>query len=121
MGYRFLSLCSPLDALTALASETPQPKSHRNPVALAREWQQRIDDGEVPSRAALARELGVTRAHVTQTLRLLQLAPSVQQTLLDLGDPIVGRQLGMHALRSMARKSLTEQEWKVSDLVASLL
>jgi len=61
---------------------------------LAQEWQRQIDSGEVPSRAALARELGVTRAHVTQMLRLLKLAPNVQQAVLALGDPIEGKQVG---------------------------
>ena len=69
-------------------------------MALAQEWQRRIDIGEVPSRAALARELGVTRAHVTQVLRLLQLAPDVEALVLSLGDPMEGNVIGAHTLRS---------------------
>ena len=43
----------------------PRPKLNRNPLVLAQEWQQRLDGGEVTSRAELARQLGVSRARVT--------------------------------------------------------
>ena len=53
-------------------------QERRNPVALALDWQQRLDSGEFTTRAELARELGVTRAHVTQVLSLLHLVPEVR-------------------------------------------
>ncbi|MBI4311117.1 MAG: hypothetical protein HY681_04975 [Chloroflexi bacterium] len=71
-GYRFLTGGSSREILAALAPESHLQKAERrNPLALAEEWQQLLDTGQVGSRAALARKLGVSRAHVTQTLRLL--------------------------------------------------
>jgi hypothetical protein len=101
-GYRFLGLGSSRNALADLSRDSHQQNKHRrNPVALAHEWQRLLDTGVVPSRAALARELCVSRAHVTQVLGLLRLSPEEQQAVLGLGDPIAGRRLGVHALRSL--------------------
>jgi hypothetical protein len=44
--------------------------------------------GECPSRAALARQLGVTRARVTRVLGLLDLAPEVVHAVAALGDSL---------------------------------
>ena len=46
-------------------------KPRRNPICLAREWQQLLDSGVAASRADLARKLGVSRARVTQVLKRL--------------------------------------------------
>jgi hypothetical protein len=100
-GYRFLDLCSPKDALTDFSTEDRQGKLRRNPVALAREWQSLLDSGQVPSRAALARELGISRAHVTQVLDVLRLSHEQQQEVLALGDPIQGKTAGIHSVRKL--------------------
>jgi hypothetical protein len=63
-------------------------RSWRNPIALAREWQLALSDGKCSSRADLARELGLTRARVTQVLGLLDLAPDVVHAIAELGDPL---------------------------------
>ena len=55
-------------------SYTPVPENESLPVALAQEWQQSLQSGGVASKAELARQLGVTRDHVTQALGLLLLA-----------------------------------------------
>ena len=70
-------------------------------MALALDWQKRLDSSEFASRAELARQLGVTRAHVTQVLSLLHLAPEAKSLILSLGDPIKGRSVGIHTLRSL--------------------
>jgi ParB-like chromosome segregation protein Spo0J len=44
-----------------------------------------IDEGQAASRAELARRLGVSRARVTQMLRLLTLDPSVIDAIVQLG------------------------------------
>ena len=87
----------------------------RNPTALARGWQRRLDTGEVASRAELARELGVTRAHVTQVLGLLRLAPEAQDMALAFGDLPNGKQLGIHALRSLANLPVEQQGIKIEE------
>jgi hypothetical protein len=47
-----------------LVSPAPKPV-----VSRAAEWRRLLDSGEVPTRAALARRFGVSRARVTQALR----------------------------------------------------
>jgi len=51
-------------------------------LAYAHLLEQRIASGEVASRAALARDLGVTRARMTQILDLTLLAPDIQEEIL---------------------------------------
>jgi hypothetical protein len=92
-------------------------KKYPNPIGLARGWQQLLDTGEALSRADLARQLGVSAAHVTQTLRLLIIDPEVQQTILDLGDPIQTGSLGMHTLRSLCSLSAEEQKRELRRLL----
>ena len=84
-------------------------KKRRNPVALALDWQQHLDSGEVSSRAELARQLGVTRAHVTHVLGLLHLSPDARSLILTLGDPIKGKGFGIHTLRSLLHRSVDDQ------------
>ena len=103
--------------LLAPRSPRSQPESNtqrrRHPIALARCWQRRLDTGEVASRAELARQLGVTRAHVTQVLGLLRLAPEAQDIALAFGDRPNGKRLGIQALRSLANLPLEQQETKI--------
>ena len=63
-----------------------RPK-RRNPVALALDWQQRLDTGEVNSRAELARQLGVSSAYVSRVLGLLHLTPDARSLIQTIGDP----------------------------------
>ncbi|MDD5308699.1 MAG: hypothetical protein PHU25_15385 [Deltaproteobacteria bacterium] len=51
-------------------------------LAFAHEVERRIAAGEVRNRAAVARELGVSRARITQILDLLLLAPDIQEEIL---------------------------------------
>ena len=98
----------------------PAPsKQCPNPIVLAQEWQRRLDAGEAASRADLARKLGVSRAHVTQVLRLLTMAPQVKATVLALGDPIEGRSIGIHTLRPLCNLSAKEQLRKLKEILSS--
>ena len=49
----------------------------------ARDFQRRIDEGEVDNAAEVARREGLTRARVCQLLRLLKLAPAIQADIDD--------------------------------------
>ena len=82
---------------------------------MARGWHRRLDTGEVASRAELARELGVTRAHVTQVLDLRRLAPEAQDMALAFGDLLNGKRLGVHALRSLANLPAEQQVRKIEE------
>jgi hypothetical protein len=46
------------------------PKVRPDPKERAREWREMLESGVVPSRAELARRMGVSRARVTQVLRI---------------------------------------------------
>ncbi|MBI2935769.1 MAG: ParB/RepB/Spo0J family partition protein, partial [Chloroflexi bacterium] len=119
-GSRYAFLTGDLrGALPNLLVETmpTELKQHRNPVAVAQEWQALLDTGEVASRAVLARRLGVSRAHVTQVLRLLQLAPEVINSVVALGDPLPSKVIGTHALRTFTVLRHEEQMARLNTLL----
>ena len=46
---------------------------YRNPICLAREYKEMIDNGQVKNQADLARKLGISRVRICQILNLLKL------------------------------------------------
>ncbi len=52
-------------------------------LALAHHWRGLIRDGTVRDQTDLARLVGVSRARVSQVMRLLDLAPDIQEAVLD--------------------------------------
>ncbi len=68
-----------------------------------------IDDGRVVSRAALARRLGVSRARVTQVLRLLALASPVIDAIVQLGDPLLTLMVSERSLRQLVTMDYRRQ------------
>jgi hypothetical protein len=50
------------------------------------EWRRQLDAGEVRTQADIARREGITRARVTQVMRLLRLAPEFQEQILSMPD-----------------------------------
>ena len=89
----------------------PHPSRGAQMLALAHEFQRLIDAGEVPDRAALAAQVGLTRARVTQIMDLLLLAPDIQEAvLLDAEFPCTERQLRRathHLAWSLQRRAFT--------------
>lgn len=87
------------------------PKRYRNPVMLAQEWQNMLN-GKNATPAELARKLSVSRARVTQILRLLRLAPDVLQQIADLGDPLPSPVITERILRPVVNLSPEiQREW----------
>jgi hypothetical protein len=84
-------------------------KVYRNPIAVAREWQDALNRRTYSSRADLARELGVTRARITQILGLLDPAPEVVRTIAELGDPLPGPIVAERMLRPLLRLPVDRQ------------
>ena len=105
-AWRWFKLPQPVSRRKPPASRRPK---RRNPVAQALEWQQRLESGEVRSRAELARQLGVSGAYVTRVLGLLHLAPDTKSLILTLGDPIKGNGFGIHTLRSLLHLPVDQQ------------
>jgi hypothetical protein len=66
-------------------------------LALAHHWQGLIRDGTVRDQTDLARLVGVTRARVSQVMRLLWLSLAIQEAVLD-GEVVVHEK----ALRKVA-------------------
>jgi hypothetical protein len=62
-----------------------------------------IDEGQVASRDELAQTLGVSRARVSQMLRLLTLCPSIIDAIVQLGDPMSQRMVSERSLRRVVR------------------
>lgn len=60
-----------------------------------------LSSGTRVTRADLARKLGVSRARVTQVLRLLDLAPEILETIALLGDPLPSPVVTERAPRSL--------------------
>lgn len=75
----------------------------------ALEWQQLLEDGVVPSRAELARREGITRARVTQIMKLLELAAEIQETILTLPAGTPERLVTERRLRALAGMTSMEQ------------
>lgn len=92
---------------------------YRNPIAVAQEWQRRLTNGDCSSPAELARKLGVSRARVTQVLRVLRLAPEVLDALADLGDPLSAPIVTERRLRPIVRLPAEEQRRKINAIVRS--
>ena len=78
-------------------------------LALAHRLQAAIDQGEYQDRADLARQLGFTRARVTQLLDLLLLAPDIQEEILELERIDGVEPLAERALRRIVR----QMDWAV--------
>ncbi len=78
---------------------------------MAQEWQEMLN-GENCAPADSARQLGVSRARVTQVLRLLRLAPDVFQQMAELGDPLPTPIITERILRPIVDLSPDDQrEW----------
>jgi hypothetical protein len=68
------------------------PKKKAIPAAVllekAEKFAEMLKKSEVKSQAELARKSGVNRARITQIMKLLKLAPEIQDYLKSLADPL---------------------------------
>ncbi len=82
-------------------------------LALAHRINAMIGSGRLRDGADAARVIGVTRARMTQIGNLLQLAPSIQEAVLDLSPVLGGRDpIGERDVRPMAAEfDWGRQEW----------
>ena len=83
---------------------------YRNPIYLAKEYKQMIDNSDVKNQARLARLKGISRARVTQILRLLKFDSLIIQRLEKLGDPLKARTISERMLRPYTKKFFQEQK-----------
>ncbi|MEI6634195.1 MAG: hypothetical protein WCP22_10315 [Chlamydiota bacterium] len=66
-------------------------RTYRNPIFLAREWAEAMQEGVFQSRRAFARAIGLSHARVSQVLGLLRLCPQGLRGIEALGDPLLSR------------------------------
>ena len=83
---------------------------YRNPIYLAKEYKQMIDNGQVKNQSNLARKLGISRVRIHQILGLLKLDSLVVQELEKLGDPLRSKIITERMLRPYVNKSQQEQK-----------
>jgi hypothetical protein len=76
-------------------------RTYRNPIFLAREWAEAMEDGNFRSQRAFARAIGLSHARVSQVLGLLRLCPEVIDDLDKLGDPLSSRIFTERKLRAL--------------------
>jgi len=88
-------------------------RRYRNPIYLAREWRRALECGEYLSPSALARQLKVSRARVTQILNLLQLSPEVVEMISSLGDPLGSPIISERRLRPLLALNAEQQKTQV--------
>jgi hypothetical protein len=93
-------------------------RQYRNPIYLAKEWRQALDNGEYTSPASLARYLKVSRARVTQIMNLLQLSPEVLEMISALGDPLRIPIAAERSLRPLLGLSIEEQKARITSIMS---
>lgn len=89
---------------------------HRYPARIARQLalghalQRRVDSGEFLDYASMARDLGFSRARITQLMDLLLLAPDIQEEVLFLMIIPGAPQLSERAVRELTRRLLWSEQ-----------
>jgi len=94
----------------AVKKPSAPKKTYRNPIYLAKEYKEMIASGEVKNQAELARIKGISRARVTQILRLLKLDTLDVQELEKFGDLLNTRIITERMLRPYVNKTSQEQK-----------
>jgi len=84
-----ITLITPFSQTVRLSDRVRMPRVEKpeleHPIVRARKWQRMLDGGTVANRLALATQVGVDPAMVTRILRLLALAPQIQDYLAKIG------------------------------------
>lgn len=93
-------------------------RQYRNPVYLAKEWRELLDNGVYTSSADLARHLKVSRARVTQILNLLKLSPEVIEKISSLGDTIKSPFVSERRLRPLSKMMAENQIEQIKTLIS---
>ena len=89
---------------------------YRNPIYLAKESKQMIDNRQVKNQSGLARKLGISRVRIHQILNLLKLDSLIIQELEKFGDPLKSRIITERMLRLYVNKSQQEQQYLLNFL-----
>ena len=88
----------------------PITRIYRNPIYIAKEYKEMIDNSQVKNQSGLARKLGISRVRIHQILSLLKLDSLIIQELEKLGDPLKSKIITERKLRPYVNKSFREQK-----------
>ncbi len=99
--------------VSKLSQDEPNPaKRTRHPIHDAIKWQKSLDAGQIESRAALARKLGMTRSSVTINLHMITLIPEIKEFLLALRKAEQIREFSLRKMHRLAQLPEEKQrEW----------
>ncbi|OAM87141.1 hypothetical protein AW736_24225 [Termitidicoccus mucosus] len=89
-----------------------------HPVIRAQKWQRMLTTGDVPNRLALAKRVGVDPGMVTRVLKLVHLAPSIQEYLAGLKTANEAWHFSIKVLGEIADQPIEKQEQAFARLVA---
>jgi hypothetical protein len=100
-------------AANAAGSERPgRPRRCAHPIDLALKWRRMIEANDDLTMAQLARNQAVSRARVTQVMKLLALPQDVQSYLIALQDPAATSYFSEHKLRVLAACASAEMQMR---------
>jgi len=81
---------------------TPENVVKPHPIFRALEWERKLNRGEASSRAELAAQLGVSRAAVTQYLKLTKLAPEIIEWFKAVDCPEMAKKFSLRKLMRLS-------------------
>jgi hypothetical protein len=87
-------------------------KIYENPLMEAKRYRNLLSDPLINNQSDIARDLGVTRARVSQLMSLLKLAPEIQKTLLGFEDQKMVRFFSEYRLRPLLTINNPDQQVK---------
>lgn len=101
---------------TILPAKAEPSQRKRHPIHDVLKWNAKLESGEYRNRAELARKLGVSRAAITQVMRMLQLTPEIRQFLASLTDPAEVRHYSVRKMGELAAMSVSSQRTALTRL-----
>lgn len=90
-------------------AKPPAPTPVQHPLHRARAWQRQLDADPKLNRVRLAAAEGLTPGAVTHHMKLLQLAPAIQERLLNVTTPAELRTFSLNRMKALAELPTAEQ------------
>ena len=96
----------------------PRTKPGQHPLHRARAWQRRLETETGLNRVKLAKEEGLSPGAITHHMKLLQLAPDIQERLLNLTAPKDLRKFSLNRMKALAELPIDEQRMRFAEFPA---
>lgn len=108
-----VAVLSPFARTLAVAkrakAKRPAPVPAQHPLHRARAWQRRLETEPKFNRVKLAQAEGLTPGAITHHMKLLQLAPTIQERLLNVTTPAELRKFSLNRMKALAELPVDEQ------------